>query len=770
MKYGTRLVLFLFFLLSSATICSQQVNTTYFMKNIQERNAYNPAFRPDQYFYLDLPVLPNLRTQVANTSVNLKDVFKVNDEGKTILFLDDPTGNLQQNFYNALHQNTGINIGLTVNLLNLGFRIKEKNYFTFGIAQKAYVIGNVPRDLFDLIINGTGYDQNRTFDLSRLGISSSVYTEYALGYTRDVNERLTWGVKAKFLMGQANVSTDFDDVKLATSDEQWQFQGEGAIRAAIPDMQYTFDEEGHVDKLDCDMKVKSFSDVMDLAYTSNWGLGADLGATYKLTDHLELSAALTDLGFIYWNQSAARFNLVNGYSFRGIYYDNINQSWENKRDEFETEIKDVFTKGNESGYTVWLPARLNLGAEYDFWNDHLGLGLLSSSMFYNKRIYPELTASANFRPNNWFSTSVSYSMMAGTYDAVGAGVQFRIAPFNFYIVLDKIPVHYSKDAIPSRTKFVNLQVGSVLEFGWADKIDSDRDGVRNKRDLCPDTRFGYLVDKNGCIVDADGDGVADNVDRCPDTPKGVKIDSVGCPLDTDKDGVADYLDKCPDTPKGFKVDAKGCPIDSDQDGVVDERDKCPDTPKGIKVDVNGCPIDSDQDGVPDHLDNCPDTPQGVRVNQNGCPIDSDQDGVPDYLDKCPEIKGTAKNYGCPEIKAETKQVFEKALHGVQFQTGKAVIKTSSYGILNEVADIMVQNPDYHLLINGHTDSQGSEASNLTLSQKRADAVKNYLGRKGVSADRITANGFGETQPIADNETAEGRALNRRVEFLVRSEE
>ena len=301
-------------------------------------------------------------------------------------------------------------------------------------------------------------------------------------------------------------------------------------------------------------------------------------------------------------------------------------------------------------------------------------------------------------------------------------------------------------------------MGSVLEFGWADKIDSDRDGVRNKRDLCPDTRFGYLVDKNGCIVDADGDGVADNVDRCPDTPKGVKVDSVGCPLDTDKDGVADYLDKCPDTPKGFKVDAKGCPIDSDQDGVVDERDKCPDTPKGIKVDVNGCPIDSDQDGVPDHLDNCPDTPQGVRVNQNGCPIDSDQDGVPDYLDKCPEIK------------AETKQVFEKALHGVQFQTGKAVIKTSSYGILNEVADIMVQNPDYHLLINGHTDSQGSEASNLTLSQKRADAVKNYLGRKGVSADRITANGFGETQPIADNETAEGRALNRRVEFLVRSEE
>ncbi|MEI8204463.1 MAG: OmpA family protein [Bacteroidota bacterium] len=206
--------------------------------------------------------------------------------------------------------------------------------------------------------------------------------------------------------------------------------------------------------------------------------------------------------------------------------------------------------------------------------------------------------------------------------------------------------------------------------------------------------------------------------------------------------------------------------DSDGDGVPDSKDKCPGTPKGVKVDIHGCPLDSDGDGVPDYLDKCPGTPVAVKVDANGCPVDTDGDGIADYLDKCPTVKGTVANKGCPEVKVEEKKVFEEALQGIQFETGKDVILPGSFSILDNVVTILKNNPQYNLLINGHTDNVGSPESNMVLSGKRAEAVKTYFINKGIGAKRLTAKGFGETKPIADNNTEAGRAKNRRVEFVV----
>ena len=305
-----------------------------------------------------------------------------------------------------------------------------------------------------------------------------------------------------------------------------------------------------------------------------------------------------------------------------------------------------------------------------------------------------------------------------------------------------------------------------LVFSLGGSKDTDGDGVPDKIDKCPDTPKGVLVDALGCPVDSDNDGVADYLDKCPDTPAGAKVDAAGCPVDSDGDGVPDYLDKCPNTPAGVSVDASGCPIDSDGDGVPDYMDKCPDTPAGVAVGASGCPKDSDGDGVPDNLDKCPDTPKDVQVDANGCPLDRDGDGVPDYLDKCPDVPGIAANKGCPEIKAETKKIFAKALQGIQFESGKDVIKKSSNAILNEVVKVMNENPSYNLEINGHTDNKGTAAMNLNLSQRRAEAVMTYLTKHGVDASRQSAKGYGLTMPVADNATAEGRAKNRRVEFKV----
>ena len=226
--------------------------------------------------------------------------------------------------------------------------------------------------------------------------------------------------------------------------------------------------------------------------------------------------------------------------------------------------------------------------------------------------------------------------------------------------------------------------------------------------------------------DADGDGVKDSMDKCPNTPPGSTVNSVGCFADTDGDGVFDYLDKCPNTPNAAKVDMSGCPLDTDGDGVPDFLDKCPATPAGTEVDKKGCPVvtvkDSDGDGVMDADDKCPGTPKGAKVNVRGCWI----------------------------------------IEGLLYKTGRSKIDPKSEPGLNEVVAIMKENPALKIEIQGHTDSQGPLEVNNSLSRKRAQAVKDYMVTKGVPADRLTAVGFGPAKPVAPNDTAAGRAKNRRV--------
>ena len=197
----------------------------------------------------------------------------------------------------------------------------------------------------------------------------------------------------------------------------------------------------------------------------------------------------------------------------------------------------------------------------------------------------------------------------------------------------------------------------------------------------------------------------------------------------------------------------GCP-DTDGDGIIDSEDNCP-TVKGLAA-FKGCP-DTDGDGIMDSEDRCP-TVKGTRELQ-GCP-DSDGDGVADIDDKCPNVAGLKENKGCPAVKEETLKVFTQALTGILFETGKDIIKPVSFPILNNIVNIMKENPQYILEINGHTDNVGDDAKNLDLSDRRAISVKKYLSDKGVDPDRLKPRGYGETMPVADNATAAGRTERR----------
>ena len=240
---------------------------------------------------------------------------------------------------------------------------------------------------------------------------------------------------------------------------------------------------------------------------------------------------------------------------------------------------------------------------------------------------------------------------------------------------------------------------------------------------------------------------------------GVKM-NIGRTVDTDGDGISDNKDTCPTVPGSAAF--MGCP-DTDGDGIEDSKDNCP-SDAGVAM-FNGCP-DTDGDGIMDREDSCPNK-KGMAQFM-GCP-DTDGDGVADNKDNCPNEKGVKSNNGCPKVapkvvSSATLSIFREALEGVHFETAKSVIKANSYTVLDKVVRVMNENPTMKLNIEGYTDSQGADNNNLVLSQTRADAVKTYLTSKGISPMRMTAKGFGEVNPVADNSTKEGRAKNRRVEF------
>ena len=256
--------------------------------------------------------------------------------------------------------------------------------------------------------------------------------------------------------------------------------------------------------------------------------------------------------------------------------------------------------------------------------------------------------------------------------------------------------------------------------------------------------------------DSDGDGVYDKFDICPDVAGLAEFN--GCP-DSDSDGIQDSEDTCPN--QAGSAEYNGCP-DSDGDGISDNNDTCPNE-AGTKA-LSGCP-DADADGVANAQDGCPN--EAGPVANNGCPWkDGDSDGVLDKDDNCPNEAGTVANNGCPEVVLPSEEEQAQLIsysRTINFALGKSTFRKSAISTLQAINAILTAYPKANFVVEGHTDSIGSEAFNQKLSEERASKVVGYLTNNGVDSERLKSVGFGETTPIKSNTTAAGRATNRRVE-------
>jgi outer membrane protein OmpA-like peptidoglycan-associated protein len=544
----------------------------------------------------------------------------------------------------------------------------------------------------------------------------------------------------------------------------------------------------------------------------NRGYSIDLGANYKVNESLTVFGSILDMGRINWSYKPINYqNTVDSYSFTGIplnqFLGNSGDSLKSGIQKYLDSLSNIFSiEETNNKYTTRLPSRFYIGGKYAL-NGNNMFQLLYFGNTFRGRLYSSVSTSFSKRFSELFEMSVNWAFHNNSASNLGAGFTLNLGLTQFSLMSDHIPGLFTQ----SNSRGTNLRAGITLVSGYDEKrpdfCDKDNDGVPNNRDECPNDPGP--IGLNGC-PDSDGDGIinkydacpleagtiamqgcpdsdedliTDKLDRCP-TEAGSK-ELIGCP-DRDSDGIADIDDLCPSLPGLAKF--KGCPDrdgdsipdnedlcpdlfgpiafsgcpDSDGDGISDDNDDCPQTPGSREF--KGCP-DSDGDGISDKNDRCP-LIAGTKANR-GCPTeDRDGDGIPDDKDRCPLIPGSKSNLGCPEVLKEASMIVTSAFNNLEFESGKAFIKTSSYASLNKLAALLNSNQELHLIIAGHTDNVGNPAKNMTLSRDRAQSVASFLVDSGINEERLEIEWFGQSKPIESNATPNGKKKNRRVELTL----
>jgi outer membrane protein OmpA-like peptidoglycan-associated protein len=739
---------------------------------------YGLGYWSDKLALSPFSFLAHIPTDSANTKALIKDILRNSFNITDGMSADDASKKITD----KLKGGTSIYSGFRTSLLSFTHRRVAFDVTTH--ADEEIHIPEAP--LYMLFSGDKGLRRGNTLDFGNF------------------NQQGIWATDFTFQMGlpvTIPALHDFFKMRYGSGGLGIKYvMGHSMIQASsTKDSKISYDSVNNVIKMDGHFTVQTagagfhgpweWQNPFDNGFPINGhGLGVDIGGILY-DDDAALSINVQNLGVLFWTNNVKSVNydvkkdnidlysLISGISAHNKSGDSaIYSLFGNKAAGEVGNITSRDTLDNAaSAITTFLPLSLNIGYAriYDFTKaDNKKLFILADyanvAVNYEQQLAPgpgrsfiprlsigsELAALHNFLPLRmgfvmggpelWASAlgmgfNFRYFSIQGAYKAIG---NWWFTPTRGFEVAGGLNVNWGVHKKPvSKCPFIPPKnFTGPLNAGGCPEADQDHDSLCDPwvSELHKDTLYAT---------------VCRGIDKCPTQPEDYDgfADDDGCPdYDNDKDGIPDSLDKCPNAPEdkdGFE-DLDGCPdIDNDHDGVMDVSDKCPNEPEDIDgfEDSDGCPdFDNDKDGIPDTLDKC----MNEAETYNGY---KDADGCPDTL---------------PKPTAKEEKALNKALRAINFKTASAELTTDSYTALMSIVNFLKQYSFLKYEIQGHTDSRGNDDYNLLLSAARAASVRYYLANQGVPDSTIIAIGYGKTRPIAPNTTAQGRALNRRVEFKV----
>lgn len=448
--------------LSAGVSAQTTLNSSYFMEKMTKRNQLNPALKTENN-YVSIPSIGNLYLGI-NSNLGL-GTFLYPRDNKLVTFLHESVP--ADEFLNKLTPNNTIELDLGIDLISFGFWAWGGQN-TFNLALKSNTGAYLPREIFEFLKTGQEATGVTRYDMSNITATTSNYLELALGHARDITDKLSAGAKIKVLIGAAHAEARIDRMDISMSQNEWTIKQAGHLQATSLLELTTDPETGEV----TDYKVGNNFGL------AGFGLGFDLGATYKLIDNLTLSAALTDIGFMRWN-NLTRAETDPNKEFRFSGFDNIgaqddengDNPFDQKADQLGDDLKALtkFYQSDTRSVSNSLRTTLRVGAEYAVLDNAISFGLLSTTRFVGYRTYAEGMAAINFRPLSALHLTVNGSV-SNMGSSVGAILNICAPGFNFFVGTDYFATQYSKQFIPINHARANFSFGFNITFGKKHEI------------------------------------------------------------------------------------------------------------------------------------------------------------------------------------------------------------------------------------------------------------------------------------------------------------
>ncbi|MFC2151538.1 DUF5723 family protein [Bacteroidota bacterium] len=459
--------------LISGFISAQDSQTLYYMNRVPQSTFMNPAIQPVCNVFVGLPVVSSVQLDAGNNRLALTDVImKHPSEDSIITFLHPDAQYNKSDFLSQLGTDNFFYEDFRTDLLSFGFRVNTW-YFSFNLSEKLSTSINYPKDLLVFALEGNQGFINQNADLSYLGVNSTFYREYGVGVSKEISKQLSIGIRGKVLFGHVNVYSDFEDNNLSmySSRDSIYINADATVYTSSPLVPIT-DSDGNFESFDMPTYFDNdeTDSLIDLALAhNNMGLGIDFGIYFKPIDKLSLSLSVIDLGYIKWDiQDVTKLELKGSYAFKGVDVSNEIGTSESDTDPFEEmsdSLMNSFTVSNTAeSYKTTLGSKIYIGANYAI-SKKFDIGFLSRSYFYNNNLNQAFTFSANVRPINGISASLSYSIMNGAYNNVGFGLVLGGAPVQLYIITDNA----SAALWGHKTTSFNFRFGLNVAIGFRQK-------------------------------------------------------------------------------------------------------------------------------------------------------------------------------------------------------------------------------------------------------------------------------------------------------------